>query len=514
MSTSTNSFLTALNTESFRYYGLQSHNSTYTANGAKSNAFADETLKWEGMIGLFYKSVRGLDNSTLLTYLKKAIDETAIGAILLVFYIRDCRGGKGERDLARTCFNYLCSDVRTIPLMRKVLHELPEYGRWDDLVVLFNNQEFKKEIIHLLKNRLDQDLLLMNESKPISLLSKWMPTEKHAVDKKINFTKPFLQMLNMSPRQYRMLYLSPLRKHLDIVERNICAGLWGNIDFSKVPSCAMHKLAKAFAKHEPERFSEWKKGLEKGITKVNAGQLYPHEIVKTYLKSDTHDLLLEAQWKEIVKQTNELGVLSNSIVVCDVSGSMYNSGQNVQPIEVAISLGLLIAEVTKEPFSNNMITFSDTPEFVKVVGKDLVDRINTTKSIKWRMSTNIQSVFDLVLESSIRHRVPKCDMPSRIFIISDMQFNEACSNHTNYQVIKQKYNNAGYDMPQLVFWNVAARTNDYPVQITDGGTALISGFSPSILKYICETKVFTPIGVLQTVLNSDRYKRLRDLLEA
>lgn len=492
---------------------------TLTANGALTNAVVDLSGKREGLMGLFYKSVRGVTDDMLFEYLEKSVSEDVISAILIVFYIRDCRGGKGERDIARKCFKYLL-DKPNRELLYKVLHKIPEYGRWDDLILLSEQEECRNAIYKILVDQLKTDILTMKENKPISLLAKWMPTEKHKLDKQLNFVTNFCKYNKSSPKNYRRT-MSSLRRHLDILERKICNGEWSIVDYSTVPSCAMQKLKKAFAKHDSDRFEEWKNKLSNPNekVKVNAGQLFPYEVVKDYFPAHEKDALLEAQWKVLVDQLKSSkgpNNMHNSLVVCDVSGSMECGGSKIVPIHVAISLSILLSEVTAEPFTNKVITFSEKPVFFNLNASSLFDKIQLLRKAPWDMNTDLQSVFNLVLHTANAQKTKNENMPKRIIIISDMQFDSACTanNKTNYQNIKRTYHRYGFDMPQLVFWNVNGSSDDFPVQIRDNGTILLSGFSARIVRDLLDGNDITPWNIVENVLSNSRYQELKTLMES
>lgn len=494
-------------------------NVAYTANGAISNAVVDPTDRVEGLMGLFYKSVRGVDSETICQRLKKAMQEDPIKAIQIVFHIRDCRGGKGERHIGNTCFSRLMDweELYNDGLFAKVIDKIPEYGRWDDLVLLTGSRRQCDRIFTIISDQLKSDIGALLAKQPTSLLAKWMPTEGHKLDRETQFVDRFCEFQKITKRAYRKR-ISSLRAHIDIVERKLCANEWSVIDYSKVPSCAMHKLKKAFKEHDSERFNKWVGSLSDATknTKVNAKQLFPYEITREYIgnsdwvRSSKVDPLREAQWKELVKNT---AILKNSLIVCDVSGSMYSGLNSIRPIDVAISLTLLISESMPEPFHNKAITFSENPKFHEIRGETLLDRIKSLKRADWGMSTNLQAVFNLILDTARRCKLKSEDMPKRIIIISDMQFNSAYPNRaTNYDVIKDKYRTHDYTMPQIVFWNVSGSYKDYPVQTTDAGTVLISGFNTAIIKYLLDGVDITPIDIVNNVINSERYSELATIM--
>lgn len=507
-----------------------------TWNGAVSLATPDSTEETSGRIGLFFKTVRGLDESRLYEYMSKASKENLTDTFILAFYIRDCRGGKGERDLGRNAliWLFLSYPVET----RKVLSLLPEYGRWDDLLFFFPSVlnlsdysaleiqynvkisdinvllETQLYAVNIFATQLRKDLAGMNEGLPISIAAKWAPTERDSLDRKHNTVETLQKALGLKIRQYRKELISPLRTYLKIVEKFMCEQNWDSIEFSKVPSCAIKRLKKAFEKHTPALFNEWKEQLKKGEEKVNAKQLFPHELVHEVRFKGT-DEICEAQWKVLEEETLKLGYLADSLVMVDSSGSMLSqlSKSTANCLDVAMAIGLLVAHSVQGTFHNHVLSFSTTPQFTVLQdGLSLADRCRTLAQMSWSMSTNLQGAFDLILDKAGAVKLAPEEMPKRIFIVSDMQFDNACDKRTNFQVITDKYKQSGYSRPQLVFWNVNGASTDFPVSVGDDGTAMISGFSTSIMKAVLTGKDFTPYGILRTALDSDRYNSVKNSL--
>jgi hypothetical protein len=387
--------------------------------------------------------------------------------------------------------------------------------------------------------RLQNDIAIMNGSKPnVSLCAKWLPTENHALDKKTGFVKLFTSINHISRTDYRKKYLAPLRKYIDIVERQICNGEWSTIDYNSVPSCAMHKLKAAFQKHDSDRFDKWMDGLVSGSSKVNATLLYPHQIIYELCKNvATMDAVLEAQFAELIKKYQADGLFEHTLIVCDVSASMMTGKGCNSPINVCTGLGLLAAALTKAPWQGKVITFSKNPKYVDLnKSESLRMKYQTLRASEWGMNTDIQKVFDLILNTAIANGISSGDMPKRIIIISDMQFDTACSNNTffqkgykkmssfaanassvrddgNYQAIRSKYTKFGYTLPMIVFWNVNGAYGDFPITSTDKGI-MISGFSPSVLKYIFNNMMNTSLDILNEVLYDKRYNPVRQILSS
>jgi hypothetical protein len=272
----------------------------------------------------------------------------------------------------------------------------------------------------------------------------------------------------------------------------------------------MLKLKKAFEKHVPFNFREWKDGLKNGTTKVNAKVLFPHEIVKQLRTNGESDDVLDAQWKVIEDEVEKLGYLEDCVVVVDTSGSMESP--NFLPLDIAVSMGLLISNAVKGPFHNNVITFNSDPKFVEIEDGDLESRFRQVRNIPWGGSTDIQKTFDMILEKGKEAELKNEDMPKKLFIISDMQFDQAGGGNTNFDEIDEKYKLSNYTRPEIVFWNVNGLSTDFPVTTDKNGTCLISGASPSILKSITKTKELNSYSVLRETLDDKRYQQIRDNL--
>jgi hypothetical protein len=287
----------------------------------------------------------------------------------------------------------------------------------------------------------------------------------------------------------------------------MCTKQWDKIDFSKVPSCAIKRLKKAFAKNATTAFAEWKSKLVQKQVTVNSSQLFPYELVKEMRTTGKADEVCVAQWSEIERKLEESGVLRDCVAVIDTSASM--GSPNHIPMDVSVSLGMLIAQAVKGPFHGQLISFHETPNFTTIRDGNVFDRYQQVKHLPWGGSTNIQSVFDMILNRGRERGLSDSDMPKRLFIVSDMQFDSACGRcATNFEVIKQKYAEHRYTMPQIVFWNVNGKSTDFPVSVQDDGTALISGFSPSIMKSVLIAREFNPYSIMRNTLDSDRYSEI------
>ena len=518
-----------------------------TWNGARSFATPDPTGTSSGRVSLYFKSVRGLNAPRLYEYLGAAASEDVTDAFLLAFHIRDCRGGKGERDLGRQALvwlflNYPDEFMHIVPLMA-------EYGRWDDILQFWPSVLDLRDLVFVRKNwasciedaralkklrglqdqfvllvcdQLTTDLANLEEGKPVSLCAKWAPTEGDALDCEHSVVQTLCRVGKMTPKTYRKKFTTPLRAYIKVVERYMCLKDWGKIEYSKVPSCAMKRLKKAFNKNDQERFAEWQRNLELGNATVKGAQLFPHELVYEVRTKHHSDAVCEGQWKVLEEMTAKMGSLTDSIAVCDVSPSMQswtnvtNRKLSFTPMDVGMAISLLIGHVVKGAFHNHIITFDDTPSFHLLKDGSLLERYRTLSQAKWGQSTNLQAVFDLILTQAKQHKLKAEDLPKRIFIVSDMQFDMAFAKHgreeTNFGAIDAKYKASGYSRPQLVFWNVNGSSDDYPVTVNEQGTAMISGFSTSVMKAILDSSEFTPLSIMRNTLDSDRYKPVVEAL--
>jgi hypothetical protein len=508
---------------------MNSNTYTSTWNGANSLATPDLSGQYTGRLSLFFKAIRGVSDEKLYEYFEKSITEDVIDTFVIAFNIRDIRAGKGERSIGNTMMTFLAMNHQEKFL--KVLHLIPEYGRWQDILCFFPkvtpgiNSEVSEHVVDIVCKQIIRDLSDMNDGKPISLAAKWMPTENDSMDKRFHLVNVICKKLNITPKQYRTEYIGPLRKYLNIVERLMCQKRWGDIDFSKVPSCAMKKLKKAFEKNTPDFFNGWKISLSKGEVKINAKVLFPHEIIREIRMkcgNNEEDQVLISQWEVMEDEVRKLGILQKSLVIVDNSGSMTDN--NNLPADIAFAMGILISSIVEGDFHNNVISFHDEPTFFELKDGNIYEKYAQIKNSPVGYSTNLQKTFDLILRKAKECKLKQEDMPDKVFIISDMQYNSietsveyGCGygrkNNTNFEEIEEKYLNSGYKRPKIYFWNVNGNIDDFPVSVDDNGTCMISGASPSILKSVFKSGEVSPVQILREVLDDDRYQDIRRCLE-
>lgn len=467
-------------------------------------------------------SLRKMSDEEVVKRFKKAFCEDQILAMRWLFYARDCREGLGERRLFRVVMKHL---VESNPeMVIPVINLIPEFGRYDDLWCLLDNEESAKVVYQIVDKQLKEDWDNMSAGKPISLTAKWMASINASSEKTKGYGKKLCKALHMSEREYRKA-LSKLRKYLDVVEVKMSNKDWSEIKYEAVPSRANLIYNNAFLRNDEARRREYLGKLEKGETKINASTLFPHDIVHKYsdysgwhYSLKKNDATIEALWKALPDAVNGCG---NTIVVADGSGSMttdVDRSSSVTALEVANALAIYFAEHSSGQFKDKYITFSERPQIVDFSNAtSLHDKLQIALAHDECANTNIEKVFDLILDTAIKNRMKQEDLPQNILIISDMEFDRCatCGDKNSalalkkpskklFDMIAQKYANAGYSIPRLVFWNVNSRTGTIPVKKNELGVALVSGFSVNIAKMVLSNKL-DPYECLLETLNSERY---------
>ena len=464
-------------------------------------------------------SLRGASEQTIINKFMDAYWEDPVMAIKWLFYARDVRGGLGERRLFRVVLKQLAKDKPEI--IRYVFNFVPEYGRFDDLWCLLDT-DVKNDVISIVKEQLGEDVPNMINGKSVSLLGKWLPSENTSSQATKRYATIIRKGLDMTSRNYRKM-LSDLRKHIKVVECQMSAKQWNEIDYETVPSRANLIYNNAFLRNDEERRRAYLGALEKGEVKINAGTLFPHDIVHKYTSGswrsylNNYDAALEGMWKALPDTVKGEG---NTIVVADGSGSMtcnIGGGTSVTALDVANALAIYFAERSSGEFKDKYITFSSRPQLVDFSSaKTLHDKIGIALRHNEVATTNIEATFDLILQTAVNNHMAQEDMPKNVLIISDMEFNSAvgyrCANETLFTTIAKKYAAHGYKLPRLVFWNVNSRTGTIPVKENDLGVALVSGFSVNIVNMVMSNKL-DPYECLLDVLNVERYQAIEDAVK-
>lgn len=500
---------------------------SYTENGAIGFKTAGNPLL---DIHFAASSLRNKSKEEIEKMFQDAYYFDPIRTIQWLFMARDVRGGMGERRTFRICFSWLANVKPDV--VKKLIPLVAEYGRWDDLLYSGLEGELWDVVVDYIDNQITEDYKNVEAGKPISLLAKWCPSINASSPKTVALAKKICKALDLSEKQYRKM-LSTLRRHLNVIEVDMSAKQWSAIDYEKVPSLANLKYKNSFLRNDEKRRREYLEKLKSGEAKINSSVAFPCDIVHKYggrysyyghtlSKDDT----LEAMWKALPNYVADLDK-GSTICVADSSGSMTVSVGNSQmtAMQVAYSLAIYFAEKLTGPFKDKTITFSHMPKYLDMSNaSELYEKLNIMYGHSEVADTNIEGVFDLLLETAVQNKLEQKDIPSNVLIVSDMEFNAAQGvNHlsSNYNAkqtalftrIAQKWEVAGYVMPRLVFWNVNSRTGTVPVQQNKNGVALVSGYSPAIAKMVFSAKL-DPYEVLLETLDSERYAAVTQALNA
>ena len=480
-----------------------------TWNG--DNAYSTTT---DPRLDLFFSGfVRGCSENKLNSMMKLSWAKYPEDTVKLVIHSRDCRSGKGEKKVSYQGMLWLRKYKPLTYIMN--LPTFLNYGCFKDLLQLAAfSQDLKLNPLgceghylelELIAEFLADDIDKFNRGeKSLSLAAKWAPSEGKYFDKQYGFASDIAGILfpnyneKDSLKKYRTT-LTSLRKHLNVVETLVTSNKWNEIKYSHVPAKAHRLLRKAFLKHCPEEYRQYLDNLIKGKVKINITGTHPHDLVREYLNNRNNlDETIEGQWKALVEDTRSKGLLKNTIAISDVSGSMTGT-----PMEVSIALGILIAQCCEGTFGNKIITFSQNPQVQALKGDNLQQLVSFTKNIEWGMNTDLDKVFGLLLNIAKLNDVSEENMIKNIVIISDMQFDSAVgSTLTIFQRNRKLFEDAGYKLPNIVFWNVNGAITSIPVQTHESGSILISGFSAELLKDLIKNGFdCDPIGFLLSVIS-------------
>lgn len=487
-------------------------NISITENGA----IGYKTTK-SALLDLNYmvSSLRNAKEEEIISLFDEAFYENKEYALKWLFFARDVREGLGERRLFRICYKRLAE--LDVVLFCRNLDNIAEYGRWDDLVYLIGINEFLDEHIReIIKSQLDEDLNNIKEKKSISLLGKWLPSENASSNTTKKMAKKVRKLLGMSSKSYRLM-LSKLRKYSNIVEVNMCGNTWKDIDYTKVPSLANLRYSNAFLEHDKERRIKYLNAVERGDARFNMRVATPIDVVSQYTFSGflrnrvkDYDEVLELAWKNL-KNID----IKDTLVVSDSSGSMtVKVNGSTMALDVANALAIYTSEHNSGVYKDKYITFSSNPCFIDLSNDDsLHNKLITANSYSEIANTNIEAVFKLILDVAVENDISEDEMIKSVLIISDMEFDSAQGYDNSltkslFEKISMSYNDAGYSLPRLIFWNVNSRTGTIPLIENDLGVILVSGFSQNVLRMVMSEK-FNPYEVLVEMITSERYDRIK-----
>ena len=432
------------------------------------------------VVDLFF-NIGASRGKSIAAQFERAYQEDRDLAIKVALWARDIRGGSGERELFREILQHL--ETYHPEDVKKLLPFVSEFGRWDDLLV------FKTEEVKALAYTLIGDALKSGNG----LAAKWCP-------RKGDIAVELRTFLGMTPKQYR----KTLVNLTSVVETKMCAQQWDQIEFGKLPSLAAARYNRAFLKNAKDNYLAYKQRLVAGTDKINAAAVYPYDVIKT-LRAGGDKTVADAQWAALPNYIGDASILP----LVDVSGSMCcpAGGNSITCLDVALSLGLYCADKNSGAFKDVFLTFSARPEAVILKGT-LSEKMSQMNGSDWDMNTNLHAAFDEILRIAVAGQVPAKDMPRSLLILSDMQFDQCVSfDDSAYEMICRKYQAAGYSVPNIVFWNLRS-TDSVPVKFDQSGTALISGFSPAVMKAVLSGDAMTPEGIVRATVDIPRYSVL------
>ena len=491
------------------------NNYSYTENGALTHRSTSSKVYDLFALGGAYRT-RSEDDCILL--FKNAFEENRDLALKCLFYLRDCRGGQGERRFFRTCFKWLAKEYPVTA--DKLIKYIPMYGRWDDLFELLDTP-CESHVIELVVEQLTCDMSC--EKNGVSLCAKWCPSENTSSAITKSKATKIRKGIGLTSKQYRQM-LSKLREKINVLERLMSSNQWDKIEFDKIPSKAGLIYKNAFARRDiiAKKYEAFAKDK---TTKVNATTLYPYEVVHKAINhnpfgfgnlNETDRAMINKYWENLPDYLN--GKNLSMMCVVDTSGSMTGSNADA-PINVAIGLGMYCAERIGGPFKNRYISFSSRPQLIEVEGIDFVDKARRIYRTNLCDNTNLEAVFDLLLNVAMQPGVKREDIPKTICVISDMEIDSGTgswrwlkNSHgwtqetagTEMEKIRKRWAAAGYELPHLIYWNVDARHNN----ILDSGpnVTFVSGASPVIFKSVVTGK--TGYDLMIETICAARYENI------
>lgn len=446
-----------------------------------------------------------------------AYEENPDLATKMIFYARNCRGGLGEKNTPKVILTALT--IEEPGLVAANLKNIPVYGTWKDLY-WFVGTPVEKQAFALMKEQFNEDLALLGDNKPVSLLGKWLASESASSKQTKRLAAMTRHYFGLSAEEYRKK-VSALRKAIHVVETQMSAREWDKIDYEKVPAVAMKNYHTAFDNHDTDRYQEYLADVKAGKKEVKASVLYPYDLVHDYLKYSytahidryPEDPAIEAQWKAL---PNFLGETkdgdSNIMIMCDTSGSM-----NGRPLETAVGLAIYFAQRNHGAFAGKFMTFARRPKYVDISGCSSLK--SCLSKVPWNIceNTDIEAAFDLILDTAVDNKVPQKDMPRSLIIISDMQFDQAAyfvdrsegSFKDYYTIMKEKFEKAGYTIPHIIFWDVDARDNDvYHARAGEEAVQFVSGSSASSFRKVITGTMLSSYQLVEETLSDKMYDKV------
>ena len=446
------------------------------------------------------------DETRIRRLFAEAYNENQLMATKIAFYGRDVRGGLGERETFRKIIKYM--GEYHPEAIRPNLDLIGVYGRYDDLYCLIGTP-VEEDMWKAMKKQFEEDLINLNDGNTVSLLAKWIKTADASSPKTRKLGILTARKLGYSVYDFKRL-VRKLRKHIGITESLMSAGKWDEIKYSQVPSRAMMIYRSAFIRHDKDRFTEFIQSAIDGKVKINSSTIYPYDLIDKvcsfgygYFGNGSfiakEDKTVEAQWRQLPNYVEDG---TNAIVIADTSGSMFG-----RPLNTALGLAIYFAERNKGAYHNMWMSFSSRPNIHMLKGETLCQKLQSIDMQDWGRNTDLKASFELILEVALENDVPKEDMPKSLIVISDMEIDDCGDGDwTFYDNMKYKFEKYGYEIPNIIFWNVNSRHDIFHADATRRGVQLCSGQSTTMFKQIMNCIGYTPVEMMEKVINSERYE--------
>ena len=468
---------------------------TYTENGATAhNTTGDARLDLFSTVG----SLRQAPKERIEVLFAQAYQKDPLFALKILFYARDIREGLGERRVFHVLLRYLAEYHPQDVIVN--LDLIGIYGRYDDWYCLVGTS-VEDVMWSAMKRQLEEDLRNYQKGKPVSLLAKWIKTADSKNQKTRKLGILTAQKLGYPVYNFKRMIRS-LRKYIDVLEVKMSTSCWNAIDYQNVPGRAMMIYRKAFLKNDKERFEKYINRALEGEQTIHSETLYPYDIVEKILFHNDTSKVLEAQWRQL---PDYVVADVNAVVMADVSGSMIG-----RPMATSVGLALYFAERNQGAYHNLFMTFSEKPEFVEIKGETLQQKVRSVRTADWGMNTNLEAAFEKILQIAVKHHVPRKDMPKTLIIISDMEI-DACERKgwLFYDQMENMYQEYGYQLPNIVFWNVESRHDIFHVDKRRKGVQLFSGQSAAIFQNVINSIEMTPVEAMEQIIEGERYAMVR-----
>jgi len=489
---------------------------TFTENGAPArNTSGDKLVDFYSVAG----ALRNADPNRVTRLFDDAYAEDKLLAAKILFYARDIRGGLGERRLFRIIIKHMA--MYHPEALRPNLDLIGVFGRYDDLYELIDTP-LENDMWAVMKAQFEEDKIAEANGKATSLLAKWIKTPDTSSKESRRLGCLTAKKLGYSVKDFKKI-LRKLRRAIGIVESLMSAKQWDKIKYPEVPSRAMKIYKNAFLKHDQERFLDFTQKALTGEVKINSSTLYPYDIIEEvlayswssgfYVGTGNYDIA-EAQWRAL---PNYVKPGSKAIVMADVSGSMEG-----RPINTSVGLAIYFAERNEGPYKDMFITFSARPHFQSLRGTTLCEKLASINYNDWDSNTDLEAALMLICETAIENNVKPEDMPDALIILTDMEIDRCTRMNRSYvnritndddiidswsfyDNVKRYYESHGYNIPNIIFWNVDSRNDVFHTDSKRKGVQLVSGQSTAVFKQLMDNIGLTPYEAMLNVINDDRY---------